>query len=240
MKKLLMILAFVFLALPCLSTNAETVKNMGYISVNATETKEIVPNTANIIFSVETTDVDSKRASERNNQITSKIIAALKEELKSDKNANIQTRNFNLRPNYKTNKNTDETSIKNYTAVNSIVVKTTSVEKVSSLIDIAIKNNVSNVNGVSFTLENQDQYAEELSSQAIQKAKYLADKTALSLKQKVVGIKSIRINVYQQNANGVRLYKAASSPDVASANSTPIESGKIQLNASVDAEFYVK
>ena len=240
MKKLLMILAFAFLALPCLSTNAETVKNMGYISVNATETKEIVPNTANIIFSVETTDVDSKRASERNNQITSKIIAALKEELKSDKNANIQTRNFNLRPNYKTNKNTDETSIKNYTAVNSIVVKTTSVEKVSSLIDIAIKNNVSNVNGVSFTLENQDQYAEELSSQAIQKAKYLADKTALSLKQKVVGIKSIRINVYQQNANGVRLYKAASSPDVASANSTPIESGKIQLNASVDAEFYVK
>ncbi len=240
MKKLLMILAFAFLALPCLSTNAETVKNMGYISVNATETKEIVPNTANIIFSVETTDVDSKRASERNNQITSKIIAALKEELKSDKNANIQTRNFNLRPNYKTNKNTDETSIKNYTAVNSIVVKTTSVEKVSSLIDIAIKNNVSNVNGVSFTLENQDQYAEELSSQAIQKAKYLADKTALSLKQKVVGIKSIRINVYQQNANGVRLYKAASSPDVASANSTPIESGRIQLNASVDAEFYVK
>lgn len=240
MKKLLMILAFAFLALPCLSTNAETVKNMGYISVNATETKEIVPNTANIIFSVETTDVDSKRASERNNQITSKIIAALKEELKSDKNANIQTRNFNLRPNYKTNKNTDETSIKNYTAVNSIVVKTTSVEKVSSLIDIAIKNNVSNVNGVSFTLENQDQYAEELSSQAIQKAKYLADKTALSLKQKVVGIKSIRINVYQQNANGVRLYKAASSPDVASTNSTPIESGKIQLNASVDAEFYVK
>ena len=240
MKKLLMILAFAFLALPCLSTNAETVKNMGYISVNATETKEIVPNTANIIFSVETTDVDSKRASERNNQITSKIIAALKEELKSDKNANIQTRNFNLRPHYKTNKNTDETSIKNYTAVNSIVVKTTSVEKVSSLIDIAIKNNVSNVNGVSFTLENQDQYAEELSSQAIQKAKYLADKTALSLKQKVVGIKSIRINVYQQNANGVRLYKAASSPDVASANSTPIESGRIQLNASVDAEFYVK
>ena len=79
-----------------------------------------------------------------------------------------------------------------------------------------------------------------MSSQAIQKAKYLADKTALSLKQKVVGIKSIRINVYQQNANGVRLYKAASSPDVASTNSTPIESGKIQLNASVDAEFYVK
>ncbi len=240
MKKLLLILAFAILAMPCLTTNAETVKNMGYISVNATESKEIVPNTANITFSVETTDVDSKRASERNNQITSKVVAALKETLKEDKNANIQTKNFNLRPNYKTNKNTDETSIKNYTAINSIVVKTASVDKVSALIDAAIKNNVSNVSGVTFTLENQDQYAEELSNEAIQKAKYLADKAALSLKQKVVGIKSIRINIYQQNANGVRLYKAASSANTSTTTATPIESGKVQLNASVDAEFYVK
>ncbi len=240
MKKLLMVITLLMLAMPCLSTNADTVKNMGYISVNATESKEIVPNTANVTFSVETTDVDSKRASERNNQITSKIVSALKEVLKEDKNANIQTKNFNLRPNYKTNKNTDETSIKNYTAINSIVVKTTSVDKVSALIDTAIKNNVSNVNGVTFTLENQDQYAEELSNEAIQKAKYLADKAALSLKQKVVGIKSIRINIYQQNANGVRLYKAASSADANTTTATPIESGKVQLNASVDAEFYVK
>lgn len=239
MKKFLMIMALAMLAMPCIQTNATTVKNMGYISVNATQTKEITPNTANITFAVETTDVDSKRASERNNQISAKVISALKQELASDKNSNIQTKNFNLIPNYKVNKNTDETVIKNYTAVNSVQVKTTEIDKVSKLIDIAIKNNVSKVGGVSLSIENQDQFAQELSSEAVKKAKELANSTAASLNQKVVGIKSLRVNVYQQGANGVRLYKAAAASADAS-TPTPIEAGKIQLNASVDAEFYVK
>ena len=115
MKKLLMLLLLAFIATPCISTPAMTVvqKNMGYISINATESKEIAPNTANITFAIETTDIDSKRAAERNSQITSKVIAALKQELTSDKKSDIQTRNYNLRPNYKYNKNSDDRTIKN-------------------------------------------------------------------------------------------------------------------------------
>lgn len=244
MKKLLMILLLAFISTPCISTQAMTVvqKNMGYISINATESKEIAPNTANITFTVETTDVDSKRAAERNSQITSKVIGALKQELSSDKKSDIQTRNYNLRPNYKYNKNSDDRSIKNYTAINSIVVKTSDTSMVSKLIDTAIKNNVSNVSGVSMTIEDQDQFATEIVNAALTKAKNQAKATAAALNQKVVGIKSLRVNVYQQGANGVRLYKAAALGSTAAdtATPTPIETGKVQLNASVDAEFYVK
>ena len=244
MKKLLMLLLLAFIATPCISTPAMTVvqKNMGYISINATESKEIAPNTANITFAIETTDIDSKRAAERNSQITSKVIAALKQELTSDKKSDIQTRNYNLRPNYKYNKNSDDRSIKNYTAINSIVVKTSDTSMVSKLIDTAIKNNVSNVSGVSMTIENQDQFATEIVNAALTKAKNQAKATAAALNQKVVGIKSLRVNVYQQGANGVRLYKAAALGSTAAdtATPTPIEAGKVQLNASVDAEFYVK
>ena len=241
MKKLLMILLLAFISTPCISTQAMTVvqKNMGYISINATESKEIAPNTANITFAVETTDVDSKRAAERNSQITSKVIGALKQELSSDKKSDIQTRNYNLRPNYKYNKNSDDRSIKNYTAINSIVVKTSDTSMVSKLIDTAIKNNVSNVSGVSMTIEDQDQFATEIVNAALTKAKNQAKATAAALNQKVVGIKSLRVNVYQQGANGVRLYKAAALGSTAAdtATPTPIEAGKVQLN---DAEFYVK
>ena len=244
MKKLLMILLLAFISTPCISTQAMTVvqKNMGYISINATESKEIAPNTANITFAVETTDVDSKRAAERNSQITSKVIGALKQELSSDKKSDIQTRNYNLRPNYKYNKNSDDRSIKNYTAINSIVVKTSDTSMVSKLIDTAIKNNVSNVSGVSMTIEDQDQFATEIVNAALTKAKNQAKATAAALNQKVVGIKSLRVNVYHQGANGVRLYKAAALGSTAAdtATPTPIEAGKVQLNASVDAEFYVK
>lgn len=242
MKKLLIILALAIAVTPVIPTSAMTVvqKNQGYISVNATETKEITPNTANVTFSVETTDVDSKRASERNNQISTKVITALKQELSSDKKSSVQTKNFNLRPNYKNNDNSNDRVIKNYTAINSIVVKTSDISKVSTLIDIAIKNNVSNVGGVHLSIENQDEFATELTNAAVNKAKTLAQTTAANLNQKVTGIRSIRVNVYQQGANGIRLYKTASAGAETQDTATPIEAGKIQLNASVDAEFYVK
>ena len=155
MKKILLILGLAFLINPILQTQAMTVvqKDMGYISVNTSESMEITPNVATINFSVETTDVDSKRAAERNNQITTKVINALKQELTSDKKSYVQTKNFNLRPNYKNNTEKEIMVIKNYTATNTIQVKTSDITKISALIDTAIKNNVSNVNGVTMSAE---------------------------------------------------------------------------------------
>lgn len=246
MKKILFILALALMINPITQTNAMTVvqKNMGVVSVNASESMDITPNTATINFSVETTDMDSKRASEINNQITTKVINALKQELLSDKKSYVQTKNFNLRPNYKNDSEKEVMVIKNYTAVNTIQVKTSDITKVSSLIDTAIKNNVSNVSGVSMTAEEYDQYTNELTQKALLKAKNLAQATVSALNQKVYGIKTLRVNTYQQSSNGMRLYKAAAMTDsvgeTVSAASTPIEAGKIKLNVSVDAEFYVK
>lgn len=242
MKKILFCLVLLFVSFSVLPTQAMTTvqKSMGYISVNATETKEIVPDTANVLFSVETTDIDSKRASERNNQITEKVINALKQELLSDKKSLIQTKNYTLRPNYKNSEN-EIKEIKNYTVSNTIQVKTSDIAKVSSLINIAVKNNVSNISGINFTVEDENIYTSELSNLAIKKAKNFAQDAATTLNQKLAGVKVIRVNVYQQTSNGARLYKTSAGTD-SSINSinVPIESGKIKLYASVDAEFYVK
>lgn len=214
-------------------------RDMGYISINATESREVVPNVVTISFGVETTDVDSKRAAERNNQISTNVINAIKTELTSDKKAIVQTRNFNIRPNYKNN-NYEDRVIKNYTVVNTIQVKTYDVSKISTLIDVAVKNNVSNVDSINFSLSDDDVLANELVNKVVTDAKSQAKNVAFALKQKVVGVKSLRVNVYQNTSNNGRLYKAASVDSVGSSMSTPIETGKIKMNASVDAEFYVK
>ena len=124
-------------------------RDMGYISINATESREVVPNVVTISFGVETTDVDSKRAAERNNQISTNVINAIKTELISDKKAIVQTKNFNIRPNYKNNDYEDRI-IKNYTVVNTIQVKTCDISKISGVIDVAVKNKVSNVDSINF------------------------------------------------------------------------------------------
>ena len=214
-------------------------RDMGYISINATESREVVPNVVTISFGVETTDVDSKRAAERNNQISTNVINAIKTELISDKKAIVQTKNFNIRPNYKNNDYEDRI-IKNYTVVNTIQVKTCDISKISGVIDVAVKNKVSNVDSINFSLSDDDVLANDLVNKAVIKAKTQAKNVALAANKKIIGVKSLRVNVYQNTSSNGRLYKASSVDSVGTSMSTPIEPGKIKMNASVDAEFYVK
>lgn len=214
-------------------------RDMGYISINATESREVVPNVVTISFGVETTDVDSKRAAERNNQISTNVINAIKTELISDKKAIVQTKNFNIRPNYKNNDYEDRI-IKNYTVVNTIQVKTCDISKISGVIDVAVKNKVSNVDSINFSLSDDDVLANDLVNKAVIKAKTQAKNVALAANKKIIGVKSLRVNVYQNTSSNGRLYKASSVDSVGTSMSTPIETGKIKINASVDAEFYVK
>ena len=214
-------------------------RDMGYISINATESREVVPNVVTISFGVETTDVDSKRAAERNNQISTNVINAIKTELISDKKAIVQKKNFNIRPNYKNN-DYDDRIIKNYTVVNTIQVKTCDISKISGVIDVAVKNKVSNVDSINFSLSDDDVLANDLVNKAVIKAKTQAKNVALAANKKIIGVKSLRVNVYQNTSSNGRLYKASSVDSVGTSMSTPIETGKIKMNASVDAEFYVK
>ncbi len=241
MKKFLLMLGLVLFVGSSVyaPVRASVNRDMGYISINATESREVVPNVVTISFGVETTDVDSKRAAERNNQISTNVINAIKTELISDKKAIVQTKNFNIRPNYKNNDYEDRI-IKNYTVVNTIQVKTCDVSKISGVIDVAVKNKVSNVDSINFSLSDDDVLANDLVNKAVIKAKTQAKNIALAANQKIIGVKSLRVNVYQNTSSNGRLYKASSVDSVGSSMSTPIETGKIKMNASVDAEFYVK
>ena len=77
-------------------------------------------------------------------------------------------------------------------------------------------------------------------NKAVIKAKTQAKNVALAANKKIIGVKSLRVNVYQNTSSNGRLYKASSVDSVGTSMSTPIETGKIKMNASVDAEFYVK
>lgn len=241
MKKLLIILGLLVSASLVMPANAITIveKDMGYVSINSSASKEIVPDTASIFFSVETVNKDSKAAVNQNKEITSALILALKPILAIDKSDSIQTKNFVLRPNYSFDKN-GKSTFQNYTASNTIYVKTKKLENVSKLIDTAVANNATSVSELSFFIENEKQYSGELACEAINNAKVLANLTANTLNQRVKGIKSIRVNVYPQNQYNARYATMNAAKDSATGKATPIEFGKIKLQANVDAEFYVK
>lgn len=238
MKKILFILALLFTFVYSNSADAITVvhKDMGYISVNSTASKEIIPDTASVYFTIETSAPDSQSAVNKNKEYTSKVINSLKPLLAIEKSDSIQTKNFILKPVYKKEKNGKKTFL-NYTAVNVIFVKTKNLENVSALIDAAVQKNVSNVSGLSFYVENEKQYAGELAQEALSKAKVVAGLTASTLNQQVKGIKSVRVTVYPQN--NMQPY-VTSELKSSSKKDSQIEYGKVKLEANVNAEFYVK
>lgn len=242
MKRLLVALGIIAAGALFVPANAITVvdKEMGFVSVNASASKEIVPDTASIYFSVETVSQDSKAAVNKNKEITSALILSLKPILAVEKSDSIQTKNFILRPNYNYDKN-GKRNFQNYTASNTIYVKTKKLENVSKLIDTAVANNATSVSELNFFIENEKQYTGELAQEAINNAKVIAKLTASTLNQKLCGVRSIRVNVYPQNQYNTRY--ATMNADKAAGSvkkATPIEFGKIKLQANVDAEFYVK
>lgn len=243
MKKLFIALGLFAATAFIMPANAITVveKDMGYVSVNSSADKEIIPDTASIFFTVETVSTDSKAVVNKNKEISSNLILALKPILALDKTDSIQTKNFALRPNYTYEKNGKKNFV-NYTASNTIYVKTKKLENVSKLIDTAVANNATSVSELSFFVENEKQFSGELAQEAIRKAKILAQLTASTLNQRVCGIKSIRVNVYPQNSYNARYatMNASAKDSTGAGKAMPVEFGKIKLQANVDAEFYVK
>ena len=212
-------------------------KDMGFVSVNASATKEIVPDTASIRFTVQNSAKDSKSAVATNKEKASTLIGALKPMLALDDKDVLQTNNFVLRPNYTTDKNGKKTFV-DYTATNVIYVKTKSIDKISDLIDVAMRNNATGVSDLNFYAENQKQFEGQLAKEALADAQIIAELTASTLGQKVKGIRAVRVNIYPQGSSATT-YRSLKSNAVAD-GASPIEYGKVKIQAHVDAEFYVK
>lgn len=240
MKKLALIVAlFAFFIMPA---NALTVtqKEMGYISVNTTASKEMTPDTATISFSVETRAKDSKTASEKNKEITSKMISSLKPLLELDKKDTIQTKNLNLRTEYSYDKG--KRTLIGYVMVNTVTVKTKNLSIVSKLIDTAVENKATDISELRFYVENENDCVGKLVEEATANAKVLAQRTAETLGQKISGVKNISMNwgPSYESYDNVRLYNSAKAAAGSNVKSTPVESGKVKIQANVHAQFYVK
>jgi len=220
-----------------LSTTAETTeKEKGYVSVSESIVKEVSPNQAEISIGIETSDASLQKASENNNTIANKVVAALKSQL--NKEDYIKTSTYSAKPIYTYTKENKKIFDK-YVVNNTVTVKTNKIELVSKLIDTAIAQGATSVENLQFLATNYDCACNDALGELTKKAYTQAYSVAKSINSDITGIKSI--NATCNPDNGPRPYYAMmtkSSMDNVSA--TPIESGKLKINVNVDASFYVK
>ena len=239
-----LILSLMFVNGLTLANMQDIKKEAGFISLNKSITKEVSPNIAKITFAVENTAQTAQKASTDNNEISNKIIEALKKVTHADSDI-IKTTGFAIRPVY-SNTKTGQRVIKNYTAVNSVSVVTKDITKVSSLIDTAILSGANRTEGLSYTYENDKSICDEQYPILLNDLRKQADILAKAAGTSVDGIKQIGVSCSTDSvvSNG-RFFapKAMMTTDSAieeAAPSTPVEAGKIKVRIYVNADFYVK
>ncbi|MDD3437648.1 MAG: SIMPL domain-containing protein [Candidatus Gastranaerophilales bacterium] len=220
-----------------LSTMADTVeKDKGYISVNSSATKEILPNQAEITISIETSDKSMQKAAEDNKLIANNVYKSLKLLLGSDDY--IKTNAYTVKPVYVYTKD-NKRVLDRYVVSNTVVVKTKKIDLVSKFIDIAISQGANNVNSLQFSAVDYDEVCNSTLADLTKKAYTQAGFVAKSINSQIIGLKSINAVCNLNNAPQPYFGMMAKTA-LDSASATPIEGGKITIYANIDASFYVK
>ncbi len=148
------------------------------ISVVGEAEKKISPDETKVSLAVENTEANANLARKNNAEKIDKIITALKNNGLT--NENISTSNFEIRPNYDTANNNFE-KIVSYTALNKIILTTSSNANISSFIDFAVNSGANRVDSIEFTSskkvlnESFKELLKEAFNDALQKVEILSN-----------------------------------------------------------------
>lgn len=225
LRSLLVLIAALQTALPAQERfeAAQTVSAQGDAVIN------VRPDQARIQIGVVTQATNAQAAGAQNAKQTSDVLAELKKLLPGS--ADIRTVNYSIYPNYTQPKEGRSPVISGYNANNTVEVRIDDLSLVGKVIDAATQSGANKVNGIQFTLKDEEKSRTEALGEAAKEARANAESLA-----KALGMQVKRI---------LRVEEAGSSPIVplqrmemarmaaADAMLTPIESGTIQVRASV-------
>lgn len=142
---------------------------------------------------------------------------------------NIQTAGLNLNPVYNYNNN-EAPTLKGYQASNTVSVRTDNIAKVGSTIDSVVAAGANQINGVMFSIKDQDSKLDGARAEAAKKAKAKAENLAAALGMKLGRLVSI-------SEGGGGYSPPMPMMAMAKADSAPIAPGEMQINASVTVTY---
>ena len=189
--------------------------------------------------------ISLENASIANKEISTKILTDLETVLNKDQGDFIKTIDYSASPKYYyTN---GKRVFDKFEVTNTITVNTKKINDVGMFIDKALRLGATNIGNINFTLENHENYCNELLSIATQKAKNKAETVAKASGQKLLSAKEIHTSC---NVNGTapisrymlntKMSVGATEDATMESNSTRVQGGTIKLYANVNASFYTK
>ena len=217
------------LCLSSFAVRAQPPQRIGYVQAVGNASVSATPDQALIQLSVVTMAVSATDASNQNATQVNAVLAALAGVL--GPNANIKTLSYSLTPNYNFPQNGPQV-LTGYTAQNTVQVTLTDLSLIGKVIDTGIQSGANRVQGLSFGLQNDQPVRTQALKAATVQAKANADAMAAGL-----GLTTGSIILIQEGAtvtpSPVLLAAASAAP------STPIETGVVNIQASVTIQVSI-
>src|SRR5215469_6900476 len=187
------------------------------------------PDRVQIDIGVTTRAPQSQDAAAQNARQVEAVLAAVRKA--AGPAAVLKTISYSLNPNYQYHPNGGEPTIDGYTANNVVQATLDELGKIGAVIDAATQAGANHVQGIQFTLRDQDAVRAEALRQAATRARAEADVLAAAL-----GLKVVRVLTVEENSPRivpVRVYAGAPRAAMSSAAATPVESGTLDVAADV-------
>jgi uncharacterized protein len=196
------------------------------ITVDGTGTVSTVPNEADFSFGVSATAPTAKAALSGCARRTSSMIAALSKA--GVKPSDIQTAEIALSP----NTNDAGTRIVNFTASNTVTVKTRAITTSGGIVDAAVAAGANTVDGPNLTTADQVALSQRALAAAVANARVKAQAIA---KAAHVGLGRV-LTVSESSSTPITY---APTPKTAANVSTPVEPGTVQTEEDVTVTFSI-
>lgn len=182
------------------------------------------PDRAQIDVGVVTRAATSAEAADRNAAQAEAVIAAVR---KAAPRAELRTAGYSLSPTYQNRPGTDP-AITGYVANNMVQVTVDDLARIGPVIDAAQQAGANRIQGIAFTLRDQDAVRAEALRQAAARARAEADVLAAAL-----GLRVVRVLSADESSPRLMPVRAYAAARMAEAAATPVESGTLDIGATV-------
>jgi uncharacterized protein YggE len=187
------------------------------------------PDRVQVEIGVSTRAASSQEAAAQNARQVDAVLDAVR---KATPAAVLKTISYSLNPNYDYHVSGGEPTINGYSAANVVQVTLDDLDRIGSVIDAAARAGANHVQGIHFTLRDQDTLRAQALREAATRARAQAEVLAGAL-----GLKVLRVLAVEENSP--RLTPLYSHPvaravgQSASAAPTPVEAGALEVTADV-------
>lgn len=209
------------------------------IIVNSSEEVAVVPDIAEIVYSVRTKDSTAAGCRQKNAEAVSQVIEQLKS--LNVEEASIQTSDYYMNPVYNYSGNTPR--LTGYEAISTLTVSDLPIDNLDEILEKSVTSGINTIQSITYQASQYDKSYQEALKKAVASAREKAQVLATASGAEIGNVISIQENSgysearYTDYARSGQMNSLMEAKQDAAADTSGIMPGEIQVEAGIVVEY---